>query len=212
MRRRDQETVLGARAGVSGQPRPHPNYDIRAARRHGYLSLNAIAGMDALPRVRGCSSLPMAEFDSGARYADHNPSTDKIASHGPATLIGGGLAAKAGLFAKLGLLLAKAWKLALGGDGAGRRHRQAVLQAQARRRHGALSGPRGARVAPSSSSSREDPAAPSMAPAGHWRRAGYSRGSEQDAIEITHAATGRRPDAGRSPHIAGAPRRAAIRR
>jgi len=89
------------------------NYDIRVLGRHGYLSLNAIAGMDELPQVREGMQrlLPMAEFDSGARYADHNPSTDKIASYGLATLIGGGLAAKAGLFAKLGLILAKAWKL-----------------------------------------------------------------------------------------------------
>ncbi|MDL5364345.1 DUF2167 domain-containing protein [Xanthomonas sp. NCPPB 2654] len=89
------------------------NYDIRVLGRHGYLSLNAIAGMDELAQVReGMQQLlPMAEFDSGARYADHNPSTDKIASYGLATLIGGGLAAKAGLFAKLGLVLAKAWKL-----------------------------------------------------------------------------------------------------
>ncbi|KTF40417.1 DUF2167 domain-containing protein [Xanthomonas translucens] len=101
-----------------GSPGHTLNYDIRLLGRHGYLSLNAIAGMDALPQVRAGMQqlLPMAEFDSGARYADHNPSTDKIASYGLATLIGGGLAAKAGLFAKLGLLLAKAWKLvALGG-------------------------------------------------------------------------------------------------
>ncbi|AVY65127.1 DUF2167 domain-containing protein [Xanthomonas translucens] len=96
-----------------GNPGHTLNYDIRVLGRHGYLSLNAIAGMDALPQVRAGMQqlLPMAEFDSGARYADHNPSTDKIASYGLATLIGGGLAAKAGLFAKLGLVLAKAWKL-----------------------------------------------------------------------------------------------------
>ncbi|UYK77190.1 DUF2167 domain-containing protein [Xanthomonas sacchari] len=93
------------------------NYDIRVLGRHGYLSLNAVSGMGELAQVReGMQQLlPMAEFDSGARYADHNPSTDKIASYGLATLIGGGLAAKAGLFAKLGLLLAKAWKLLLVG-------------------------------------------------------------------------------------------------
>ncbi|WP_343237248.1 DUF2167 domain-containing protein [Xanthomonas sp.] len=89
------------------------NYDIRVLGRHGYLSLNAVADMAELAQVReGMQKLlPMAEFDQGARYADHDPSTDKIASYGLATLIGGGLAAKAGLFAKLGLLLAKAWKL-----------------------------------------------------------------------------------------------------
>ncbi|WP_140727996.1 DUF2167 domain-containing protein [Pseudomonas sp. Hp2] len=91
------------------------NYDIRVLGRHGYLSLNAIADMNELEQVReGMQKLlPMTGFDEGSRYADHNPSTDKIASYGLATLIGGGLAAKAGLFAKLGLVLAKFWKLLL---------------------------------------------------------------------------------------------------
>ena len=91
------------------------NYDIRVLGRHGYLSLNAVSGMAELALVReGMEKLlPMAEFEPGARYADHNPKTDKVAAYGVATLIGGGLAAKAGLFAKLGLLLAKFWKLLL---------------------------------------------------------------------------------------------------
>ena len=46
--------------------------------------------------------LPLTEFDAGARYADYDSSTDKVAAYGVAALIGGGLAAKAGLFAKLG--------------------------------------------------------------------------------------------------------------
>ena len=91
------------------------NYDIRVLGRHGYLSLNAVSGMAELALVReGMEKLlPMAEFEPGARYADHNPKIDKVAAYGVATLIGGGLAAKAGLFAKLGLLLAKFWKLLL---------------------------------------------------------------------------------------------------
>lgn len=100
-----------------GQQENTLNYDIRVLGRHGYLSLNAIAGMGELQQVReGMQQLlPMTGFDEGARYADHNPSTDRIASYGLATLIGGGLAAKAGLFAKLGLVLAKFWKLLLVG-------------------------------------------------------------------------------------------------
>jgi uncharacterized membrane-anchored protein len=100
---------------VDGASQNTLNYDIRVLGRHGYLSLNAVAGMGGLPQVRDGMQqlLPMTGFDDGARYADHNPSTDKIASYGLATLIGGGLAAKAGLFAKLGLLLAKLWKVVL---------------------------------------------------------------------------------------------------
>ena len=99
----------------NNQPDHTLNYDIRVLGRHGYLSLNAVSGMSELALVReGMDKLlPMAEFDQGARYADHNPSTDKVAAYGVASLIGGGLAAKAGLFAKLGLLLAKFWKLLL---------------------------------------------------------------------------------------------------
>jgi len=99
----------------NGHPNHSLNYDIRVLGRHGYLSLNAVSGMAELAQVReGMEKLlPMAEFEQGARYADHNPKTDKVAAYGVATLIGGGLAAKAGLFAKLGLLLAKFWKLLL---------------------------------------------------------------------------------------------------
>ena len=99
----------------NGQPNHVLNYDIRVLGRHGYLSLNAVSGMGELGLVRtGMEKLlPMAEFEPGARYADHNPKTDKIAAYGVATLIGGGLAATAGLFAKLGLVLAKFWKLLL---------------------------------------------------------------------------------------------------
>jgi uncharacterized membrane-anchored protein len=47
----------------------------------------------------------MVEFDAGSRYADYDKSSDKVAAYGIAALIGGGIAAKAGLFAKLGALL-----------------------------------------------------------------------------------------------------------
>ncbi|HEU0306084.1 MAG TPA: DUF2167 domain-containing protein, partial [Lysobacter sp.] len=83
------------------------NYDIRVLGRRGYLSLNAVARMQELPEVKvGMQQLlPMVEFDPGARYADYDKSTDKVAAYGLAALIGGGIAAKAGLFAKIGALL-----------------------------------------------------------------------------------------------------------
>lgn len=83
------------------------NYDIRVLGRRGYLSLNAVSGMGELDTVRAGMQqlLPMTEFDDGARYADYDAGNDKLAGYGIATLIGGGIAAKAGLFAKLGVLL-----------------------------------------------------------------------------------------------------------
>jgi len=83
------------------------NYAIRVLGRKGYLSLNAVAPIEQLAQVR--ADMPqvveMAEFDAGDRYADYNSSTDKTAAYGIAALVAGGIAAKAGLFAKLGVLL-----------------------------------------------------------------------------------------------------------
>lgn len=83
------------------------NYDVRVLGRRGYVSLNAVAGMSQLSQVQSGMQqlLPMAEFDSGARYADYDASSDKLAGYGIAALIGGGIAAKTGLLAKLGVLL-----------------------------------------------------------------------------------------------------------
>lgn len=83
------------------------NYAIRVLGRKGYLSLNAIAPIDQLAQVRADmpNVVEMAEFDSGERYADYNASTDKTAAYGIAALVAGGIAAKAGLFAKLGVML-----------------------------------------------------------------------------------------------------------
>jgi uncharacterized membrane-anchored protein len=83
------------------------NYDIRVLGREGYLSMNAVADMRDLSMVKEDMKrvIPMAEFDAGQRYADFNESTDKVAAYGLAALVGGGIAAKAGLFAKLGALL-----------------------------------------------------------------------------------------------------------
>lgn len=93
------------------------NYDIRVLGRHGYLSLNAIAGMNDLDTVKvGMQDvLGMVSFDQGARYADFNSSTDHVAAYGIAALIAGTLAAKAGLFAKLIAMLLAAKKLIIAG-------------------------------------------------------------------------------------------------
>jgi len=93
------------------------NYDIRVLGREGYLSMNAVAAMNDLGTVQtGMQQvLPMAEFNSGHRYADYKPGTDKLAAYGLAALVGGGIAAKAGLFAKLGVFLLAAKKFIIAG-------------------------------------------------------------------------------------------------
>lgn len=83
------------------------NYDIRVLGRSGYLSLEAVSHMQDLALVNDGMTqvLPMAEFDTGHRYADYKPGSDKLAEYGLAALIGGGIAAKTGLLAKFGLML-----------------------------------------------------------------------------------------------------------
>ena len=89
------------------------NYDVRVLGRRGFMSLNAVAGMSELAAVQSGMQqlLPAAEFNAGARYADYDSSSDKVAGYGIAALIGGGIAAKTGLLAKLGVLLLAGKKL-----------------------------------------------------------------------------------------------------
>lgn len=89
-------------------PKAHSlNYDIRVLGRQGYLSLNAVAPIDQLEQVRADMPrvLAMTEFDDGQRYGDYDARTDKLAAYGIGALVAGGVAAKAGLFAKLGVML-----------------------------------------------------------------------------------------------------------
>lgn len=83
------------------------NYNIRVLGRKGVLVLNAVAGMSQLATVEtGMQEvLAITDFNTGHRYADFNPDVDKVAAYGIGALVAGKLAANAGLFAKLGVLL-----------------------------------------------------------------------------------------------------------
>lgn len=91
------------------------NYDVRALGRSGYLSMNAVASLEDLAAIKAAmpTVIAMAEFEAGARYADFDASTDRTAEYGLAALIGGGIAAKSGLLAKIFALLLAAKKLVI---------------------------------------------------------------------------------------------------
>jgi uncharacterized membrane-anchored protein len=93
------------------------NYSIRVLGRKGVLELNAVAGMRDLATVKEQMPKVLAQtnFTDGNRYTDFNSSTDKVAAYGLAALVAGGIAAKAGLFAKLGIMLLAFKKLILVG-------------------------------------------------------------------------------------------------
>jgi uncharacterized membrane-anchored protein len=83
------------------------NYDVRVLGREGVLSMNAVANMAQLGRIRADMQplIGVAEFNPGHRYAEFNSKTDRMAEYGLGALIAGGLAAKLGLFGKLTALL-----------------------------------------------------------------------------------------------------------
>jgi len=85
------------------------NYNIRVLGRHGYLNLNIIGGMEDLGHVKADIDeiLGSVHFTDGNRYADFNPSLDKIAAYGIGGLIAGKVLVKAGILAKIGLFFAK---------------------------------------------------------------------------------------------------------
>jgi len=83
------------------------NYNIRVLGRKGVLVLNAVAGMNQISQIKNemPSILAVTEFTKGNRYEDFDSKTDHMAEYGLAALVAGGVAAKMGLFAKLGVLL-----------------------------------------------------------------------------------------------------------
>ena len=83
------------------------NYNIRVLGRKGVLVLNAVAGMKQISQIKNEMPLVLSvtEFTQGNRYADFDSKTDHAAEYGLAALVAGGVAAKMGLFAKLGIFL-----------------------------------------------------------------------------------------------------------
>jgi uncharacterized membrane-anchored protein len=94
------------------------NFNTRMLGRKGFVSLNLITSPDTLasdkPAVQ--SLLQHTEFGTGAKYADFDSKTDKVATYGLIGLIAGGagaIALKSGIIAKLALLLVKFGKVIL---------------------------------------------------------------------------------------------------
>lgn len=83
------------------------NYNIRVLGRKGVLVLNAIAGMKQISQIKNelPSILAVTEFTEGNRYADFDAKNDHVAEYGLAALVAGGVAAKLGFFAKIGVFL-----------------------------------------------------------------------------------------------------------
>ncbi|MFO1493504.1 MAG: DUF2167 domain-containing protein [Lysobacterales bacterium] len=96
------------------------NYDVRVLGRSGVLVMRAVAGMGQLGDIKPgmAQAIEAVDFEPGARYADFNADTDRVAEYGLAALVAGGIAAKTGLLSKLLALLLAAKKLVVVAIGA----------------------------------------------------------------------------------------------
>ncbi len=85
------------------------NYNIRILGRKGVLVLNFIAGMSQKQMIDSNlgTVLAIADFNDGSRYADFDPSIDKVAAYGIGALVAGKVLAKTGLLAAALIFLKK---------------------------------------------------------------------------------------------------------
>lgn len=92
------------------------NYDCRILGRRGYVTLQALSDYSVADSViaKGDELSALVKFDKGYRYEDFDPDEDEVSDWTIGGLIAGtALLSKAGVFAKIGLLLAKGWTLIL---------------------------------------------------------------------------------------------------
>lgn len=89
------------------------NYNIRVLGRKGVLVMNAIGDMTQLEEIKLSipKILPSVNFTNGNTYGEFDSSLDKVAAYGIGGLIAGGILAKTGLLAKIGLILLKFGKI-----------------------------------------------------------------------------------------------------
>ena len=107
---------MGARTKGAGAGSSEPqtvNYNTYALGREGYISLNLLTDSKNVESDKTAvrALLGNLEFNQGKRYADFNPSTDKVAAYGLAALVAGAAAKKLGLLAILAGVFAKFAKI-----------------------------------------------------------------------------------------------------
>jgi uncharacterized membrane-anchored protein len=85
------------------------NYNTYALGREGYFSLNLLTSSSRVDADKNAARelLAALSYTPGKGYEDFNASTDHIAEYGIAALVGGVVAKKLGLFALIGVFVAK---------------------------------------------------------------------------------------------------------
>jgi uncharacterized membrane-anchored protein len=116
-------SLLAKQKGEPDSAEKGINYNTYALGRDGYFSLNLLTTSSGVnvDKVAAHELLAALSYNPGKSYEDFDASTDHIAEYGIAALIGGVVAKKLGLFALIGVFIAKFAKvigvaaLALGG-------------------------------------------------------------------------------------------------
>ncbi len=85
------------------------NYNTYALGRDGYFSLNLLTSSSGVDADKNAAHelLAALSYNPGKGYEDFNAATDHIAEYGIAALVGGVVAKKLGLFALIGVFVAK---------------------------------------------------------------------------------------------------------
>jgi uncharacterized membrane-anchored protein len=98
--------VWGIKGRTDGEDEDTVNFNTRVLGRKGFVALNLIDGAKTIEASKPsvAALLAATSFKSGARYADFDSKTDKIAEYGLAALVAGGAGAAALKLVKVGLL------------------------------------------------------------------------------------------------------------
>lgn len=91
------------------------NYNTYVLGREGYISLDMISSSRTIAHDKPLALALLGDiaFNSGKRYQDFNPSTDRVAEYGLAALVGVVAAKKLGLIAIIAAFALKIWKVVL---------------------------------------------------------------------------------------------------
>jgi uncharacterized membrane-anchored protein len=98
--------VWGIKGHTEGDEDDTVNFNTRVLGRKGFVALNLIDGGKTIETSKPsvAALLAATSFKTGARYADFEAKTDKIAEYGLAALVAGGAGAAALKLVKVGLL------------------------------------------------------------------------------------------------------------
>lgn len=89
------------------------NYDMRVLGKDGFVSVNAVISNTDIEEVKGLQNLIVnsIQYNNGFNYSDFDETRDRVSDWTIGGLIAGGVLAKTGFFAKIGILLLKMWKI-----------------------------------------------------------------------------------------------------